>query len=1193
MIHFSRTTFTYLLWIAASAGLSLIHPGDAVGLVLVVALQFYLPGVLLARALGCLHTPHPISRFAWVLVCAFGLTITLAMFARWIGIPVPLYVLLLHGVMVGLAWVRPPTQHSTDAERWRFRWADAPLYGLVVACCLITLIVGLQRGGFRFNGFEDQTVFISLADWLANSPDDPHLLDRRIGVLVGDTRWQTDGWTYTHAAWVWSSGYPAADLIWHALTPLFVWATPLAIFALVYEATRRETAAAFGSAALVIVGLLTLDSLVYYPTTLAFGQFSLFQVNSLRTISTALVTPLALMTVLAYLRGGSWRLTVIIVLIGLALASLHPRQIVIFLYSAGGIAFIWWLAQPTRARLTRAGMLLILLVSLLVLPALQRIQRPVVASETVQVDAPADDEDSTDPRGEYLILENLPLLRTSFIVSPTTVFYHPFVAVVIVLGLAAGIAWRRSLAAQVAFASTVLTLLLLFTPGLTPIFTRFVSSVLAPGVIFGLPVALILGCAVDFVLRGRLLRTIGAALLLGVMLALLIEPFPIPASARDQIRASNLLQSTRDIRPWDQALLAALAEALPDDRRSIILSPEPGANFIIESLPRTFITGGRASRNLAAEGSRRFFSQTPPAVPWFDSVDLAFLRQWGVTHIVVEMDDTRLAQLSMQPERFDRLGSAAGFVLFRVAGSLEPDAVDDLFVQMNTLYAAQGINRWSKQGFLLTNPGTQTGWRAIAEQWAALPDSDRARLGSAFTQLMIGQNRADVALWDELRADYPTVPLLYEAAAALHAATNRPAESAAVLVEALESDDAGVRVLAAKTLLTDDFLYLLDDDEQLARALAVAAEDDMIWRQLAEFDSDDDLRRRIVLLMSRQQWATAEQWSQRLPEAEVDPRDLVTRAALRLVQGDRTGARALLESVADVDFYAANRHLHPDRWANNIALAALAQFDTPTASDAPSLSLLADAAHPYVMQPRLVYNEDDSLTVSAIFGNLHSAPYPVESWRVLVTSPDATTFYAEHNIEAVFAGSLLTRAVIPLDIDAAVPPLTPARVFVEPRYDNRVTFGQVALDAVLNRPPAADLSAAAEAVGAQFGDTISLTHAAVEMAADALVVSLYWRAAASPSENYQVFIHVVDSDGNIVVQRDSAPVDGRYPTTSWRVDTLIEDVHRLSLAAALPAGEYRIVVGLYRLPGGERLSVTGEAASTAPDSLSLYTFTQD
>jgi hypothetical protein len=101
-------------------------------------------------------------------------------------------------------------------------------------------------------------------------------------------------------------------------------------------------------------------------------------------------------------------------------------------------------------------------------------------------------------------------------------------------------------------------------------------------------------------------------------------------------------------------------------------------------------------------------------------------------------------------------------------------------------------------------------------------------------------------------------------------------------------------------------------------------------------------------------------------------------------------------------------------------------------------------------------------------------------------------------------------------------------------------------------------------------------------------VTLYWEASAPAAEDYQVFVHAVDASGQPVVQGDSGPLDGRYPTSQWRTDTLIEDPHLIPLGD-LADGEYRVLVGLYRLADGARLPVTPTEERVVDSSVSIHT----
>jgi hypothetical protein len=304
-----------------------------------------------------------------------------------------------------------------------------------------------------------------------------------------------------------------------------------------------------------------------------------------------------------------------------------------------------------------------------------------------------------------------------------------------------------------------------------------------------------------------------------VLLALLFEPFPIPASARDQIRASNQMQATRDMHPADAMLVAALQDLLPHDRRSVLLTPDRVASFITESIPYTFVTGGRDSSNAAAPATQRFFTESEPVSPWLDRNDIQLMQQWDVTHVVVEADDLRLPLLMLQPERFEEIGTVAGFYVFRV---VNPGAVtdrrDDIFAQMNRRYSAQAIRRWTPSGFDLTQPPGD-GWERFSA-WRNSNETDVTRTGEAFALLINGQDAEALPLFESLHAAYPEIALFTDATAHLQASLGQPEQAGRTLLSVLESDSESARVLAARTLLSADFFYLLDDSER-ARVLAV------------------------------------------------------------------------------------------------------------------------------------------------------------------------------------------------------------------------------------------------------------------------------------------------------------------------------------------------------------------------------------
>lgn len=119
--------------------------------------------------------------------------------------------------------------------------------------------------------------------------------------------------------------------------------------------------------------------------------------------------------------------------------------------------------------------------------------------------------------------------------------------------------------------------------------------------------------------------------------------------------------------------------------------------------------------------------------------------------------------------------------------------------------------------------------------------------------------------------------------------------------------------------------------------------------------------------------------------------------------------------------------------------------------------------------------------------------------------------------------------------------------------------GRVRIEA----PPAAQADRADA-----FRGGIQLRGWRLTEAQDSAEVTLFWQADRPQTQEYTVFVHLLDEAGEIVAQHDAAPGDGQYALSRWPVGLLVPDRHRL--AAAIRPG-MRLRVGLY-LPGsGTRL----------------------
>jgi len=1227
--------------VALSLLLTFLHPlnGTTVGLFIAALCQIYLPGYLLVRVLGRHQSPHPISRFAWVLFAGLGLTVSLGAFGKLFGVPVPTYLLLLHAVMAGLALL--PEKAETPEPRWQFSRRNLPLYILLGLCCAVVFGVNYESRS-RFYGFEDQPIFISHIDWLATRPYETPpggwpLRSRQLGVAIGDlgdSRFDTDGLTYVQAAWCWASGVKASQLIWYDLSTLFIWSVPLLTFALAYELTRHETAAVWAAVGLTIGGLFTLDNIAYNPSYEAFGRLTVFQINVLRQFSLTIMLPLALMAGAAYLRNFQRRDLVLIGVGGFALAAMHPFQILIFALTIAGMGVLRWLADMTRrgqllpdterATIRKLLPLALLLMVLAVLPVIQRStrgEREVIDVLAMQEEAAANPSiGGTVTLTGFTRLNDFPILGDTYIRAPEVFFYHPLIIAAVILGLLMGWRWRRSLAAQFIFPPTVIALVLSFTPGLTPIVNRLISFVGIFTLIFLLPVGLVIGLLLEWVVTQLQKRLLwqgiqwGAALLAALWIGItLFEPFPLPATARDQLKSFNALQGLRRIHPSYETLVATLRELTPMEGYSVIMTPYNPSNVVIEEVPGAFITGGRRSRNTLAFGDARFYGGTNPQAPWLDADDLAYLQRTEVDLIVLEADDTRLPQLMIQPERFEFIQTAAGFYIFRVQPDLQADAIDTLFGQMNALYGEIGAPRWGKAGFDLPLPGDSR-WAEQVVAWQSLlesqPDNDRARLGLAFAQTMLADDDDARPLWAELRTAYPSVPLFREAEAQSSYAVQPNAESIMPLLDGLNASDAPTQALSARALLTPTFFYLLTAEQRQA-ALAVTESNLDAWTQLAELDQADAVRNRASLLMTADEWDTASRWLRRIPEALWNPEDVNALAAMQLGQGDVDGALDTLRLATDADWVMPRASTHPDRWQKNLSaqlyelLGAngdkqLAQLGAAWSSTHDGVFLrlvspmaMANSGALYAMQPSVTHmNDEHSLLVSVVFGDMQPArsQIPLNIWTFRLISPDSGVEYAAVDLPAVHVDGALVRAETLLTVPD-VPPLTPALAYIQARHDNRVGAAPLFVPVVLNRPNAAAIPNDAETLKYRFGDSITLQAADFEASSDQLNLTLYWQTAAVLPADYQVFVHVYDSAGERVAQRDSAPVDNRYPTGQWRLNTVIEDRHTLTLEAPLPPGEYTIRLGLYNLPNGARLPINPIDDRVQDNSLQVWEFT--
>jgi hypothetical protein len=133
---------------------------------------------------------------------------------------------------------------------------------------------------------------------------------------------------------------------------------------------------------------------------------------------------------------------------------------------------------------------------------------------------------------------------------------------------------------------------------------------------------------------------------------------------------------------------------------------------------------------------------------------------------------------------------------------------------------------------------------------------------------------------------------------------------------------------------------------------------------------------------------------------------------------------------------------------------------------------------------------------------------------------------------------------------------------------------------ILPRKPLREAQVKSEPV-ARFGEGVRLLGHRVQERDGALELTLYWQASTQPPHDYQVFVHLLDSDGRMVGQNDGPPVNGYYPASTWLPDQIIPDTHRVLLPAGNPPAE--VAIGLYDLTSGQRLPALDAGGARLPD----------
>ncbi|MDX2078758.1 MAG: glycosyltransferase family 39 protein [bacterium] len=107
----------------------------------------------------------------------------------------------------------------------------------------------------------------------------------------------------------------------------------------------------------------------------------------------------------------------------------------------------------------------------------------------------------------------------------------------------------------------------------------------------------------------------------------------------------------------------------------------------------------------------------------------------------------------------------------------------------------------------------------------------------------------------------------------------------------------------------------------------------------------------------------------------------------------------------------------------------------------------------------------------------------------------------------------------------------------------------------------------------RLGDKIGLSQPTASITENGVQVCLTWSALEFPEGNYNVFVHVLSTNGSPINQYDAAPLNNRYPTGGWRKGEQVNECVTLSLES-LTTDDFLIGIGMVDAVTAARLRMT-------------------
>ncbi len=123
-------------------------------------------------------------------------------------------------------------------------------------------------------------------------------------------------------------------------------------------------------------------------------------------------------------------------------------------------------------------------------------------------------------------------------------------------------------------------------------------------------------------------------------------------------------------------------------------------------------------------------------------------------------------------------------------------------------------------------------------------------------------------------------------------------------------------------------------------------------------------------------------------------------------------------------------------------------------------------------------------------------------------------------------------------------------------------------------------------VMANFGGLVQLVCYYMDSEVEAgtpLRFVLYWKRVGEMERQYSAFSHLIDTDWRMLGQSDGVPQAGEGLVGGWGEGQIVEDRRMIDIPEDMPAGEYRLEVGVYASETMERLVLKGSSRGELDD----------